>query len=165
MPQRGAVGAEFSARFPPRKRHAGKERATLGSGGPRVLLVLLFPSFFPAALACQCFFHTLLLAGLQIKGVALYLLNDVFLLHLALEAAQCIFQRLALLQSNFSHRNYTPRLVLFGPDSYCKGSAHKSRVMYDSRPVRGVAIPGERSDLFLNTSSVAPVGSAGEGRS
>ena len=42
----------FASRFPPQERDAGKERAALGSGGPRVLLVLLFPSFFPAALAC-----------------------------------------------------------------------------------------------------------------
>jgi len=120
MPRRCAAVAEFSVRFPPQERNARKERAALGSGGPRVLLVLLFPSFFPAALACQCFFHTLLLAGFQIKGVALYLLDNVFLLHLTLEAAQCVLEGLALLQSDFCQRNYTPRLVLFGPDSYCK---------------------------------------------
>ena len=50
-------------------------------------LVLFFTRFFPAALARQCFLHTLLLARLQVKGVTLDLLNDVFLLHLALEAA------------------------------------------------------------------------------
>jgi hypothetical protein len=109
-----------SACVPPQERNARMERAALGSGGPRVLLVLLFPSFFPAALTCQGFFHTLLLAGFQIEGVALYLLDDVFLLHLTLEAAQCVLKGLALLQSDFCQRNYTPRLVLFGPDSYCK---------------------------------------------
>jgi len=73
--------------------------------------VLLFSSFFPAALARQCFLHALFLAGFQIKGVALNLLNNVFLLHFALEAAQCILKGLALLQSDFCQRNYTPKLV------------------------------------------------------
>ena len=84
--------------------HHGEER-------PNNDLVLLFTSLLPAAFACQCFLHALLLAGLQIKGVALDLLNNVFLLHLALEAAQCIFKGLALLQSDFCQRNYTPKLV------------------------------------------------------
>jgi hypothetical protein len=75
------------------------------------LLVLLFPSFFPAAFARQRFFHALFLAGFQIKGVALYLLNYVFLLYLALETAQGIFEGLALLQSDFCQRNYTPKLA------------------------------------------------------
>ena len=38
-------------------------------------------------LTCQSFLSPSLLAGLQIEGVTLYLLDDVFLLHLALEAA------------------------------------------------------------------------------
>ena len=50
-------------------------------------LVLLFTRLLPTALASQCFFHALLLAGLQVKGVTLDLLDDVFLLHLALETA------------------------------------------------------------------------------
>jgi hypothetical protein len=73
--------------------------------------VLLFPSFFPAAFARQCFLHALFLAGFQIEGVTLDLLDDVLLLHLALEAAQCIFKGLTFLQSDFCQRNYTPKLV------------------------------------------------------
>jgi hypothetical protein len=73
--------------------------------------VLLFPSFFPAAFARQSYLHALFLAGFQVKGVALDLLNDVLLLHLALEAAQCIFKGLTFLQPNFCQRNYTPKLV------------------------------------------------------
>ena len=96
-----------------------KEWATLGEGGPKSL-VLLFASFLPAALARQRFFHTLLFAGLQVKGVTLNLLDDVFLLHFALETAQCIFEGFSLLQSNFCQRTDTPKLVLFGRDSYCK---------------------------------------------
>ena len=65
------------------KRH----RAAL-SGGPAVTLVLLFPSFFAAAFASQRFFHALLFARLEVKGVTLDFLNNVLLLDLTLEAAQ-----------------------------------------------------------------------------
>jgi hypothetical protein len=88
----------------------GKRAATRG-GAALFRLVLLFPSFFPAAFARQCFLHALLLARLQVKGVALNLLDYVLLLHLALEPAQCILKGLALLQSDFCQRNYTPKLV------------------------------------------------------
>jgi hypothetical protein len=88
----------------------GKRAATRG-GAALYRLILLFPSFFPAAFARQCFLHALLLARLQIKGVALNLLDYVLLLHLALETAQCILKGLALLQSDFCQWNYTPKLV------------------------------------------------------
>ena len=77
-------------------------------------LVLFFTRFFPAALARQCFLHTLLLARLQVKGVTLDLLDNVFLLHLALESTQCVFEGLALLKSYFCQLNYTPKPVPFG---------------------------------------------------
>jgi hypothetical protein len=35
-------------------------------------------------------------------------LDDVFLLHLALETAQCIFQRLTFLDNDFSHFLHSP---------------------------------------------------------
>jgi hypothetical protein len=95
---------------PGMRRRQGKGPFPRG-GAARYRSVLLFPSFLPAALARQCFFHALFLAGFQIKGVTLDLLNNVFLLHLALEAAQCILKGLALLQSDFCQRNYTPKLV------------------------------------------------------
>ena len=50
-------------------------------------LVLFFSRFFTRTLASQRGLHTLFLAGLQVKGVTLDLLDDVFLLHLALETA------------------------------------------------------------------------------
>jgi hypothetical protein len=77
-------------------------------------LVLFFACLFSAALARQRFLHALFFAGLQVKGVTLYLLDDVFLLHLALKATQCIFEGLALLKSNFCQLNYTPKPVPFG---------------------------------------------------
>jgi hypothetical protein len=73
--------------------------------------ICLFTRFLTAALACQRFFHPLLLAGLQIKGVTFHFLDNVFLLYLPLKTAERIFEGLALLQSDFSQTNYTPLLV------------------------------------------------------
>ncbi len=77
-------------------------------------LVLFFACFLSASLARQCFLDALFLARLQVKGVTLDLLDDVFLLHLALEATQRILEGLALLESYFCQLNYTPKLVPFG---------------------------------------------------
>ena len=79
-----------------------------------IVLVLLFACFFSAALTGQRFFYALFFARLQVKGVTLDLLNNVFLLHFALEATQCIFEGLALLKSYFCQLNYTPKPVPFG---------------------------------------------------
>ncbi len=98
--------------------NSGKRR--LGEAAPSAVLILLFASFFSASLTRQRFLDALFLAGFQIKGVTLNLLDNVFLLHFPLEPAERIFEGLPLLQSNFRQRNYTPKLVLFGPDSYCK---------------------------------------------
>ena len=62
----------------------------LGKSGPQGLF-LFFARFFPAAFARQRFLGTLFLAGFQVEGVALDLLDDVFLLHLALETPQGVF--------------------------------------------------------------------------
>jgi len=45
------------------------------------------------------------------KRSALDLLDNVFLLHFALETAQCILEGLALLQSDLCQPNNTPKLV------------------------------------------------------
>jgi hypothetical protein len=52
--------------------------------------------------------------------VALYLFNNVFLLHFALKTAQSVFEGLTLLQSYFGQKRYTPKLVRVGPVSYYK---------------------------------------------
>ena len=70
--------------------------------------ILLFPRLFPASFACKRFLDTLSLAGLQVKGVALNLLDDVFLLHLALKTSQRIFEGFALLESNFRQLTTPP---------------------------------------------------------
>ncbi|GEM_PF-1910624 len=104
------------------------ERTGAPPGGRRPfrLSILLFPGFLAAALASERFFDALLFAGLQVKGVALDLLDDVFLLHLTLKAAQCILKGLALLQSDLSQLDYTPKLVPFGLDKLLQGSESKS---------------------------------------
>ena len=90
-----------------------------GSDGPDSLILFL-TCLLAAALASQRFLDTLFLARLQVEGMTLDLLNDVFLLHLALETAESILEGFTLLESYFSQPNYTPKLVPLGPDSYCK---------------------------------------------
>ena len=46
-------------------------------------------------------------AGFHVEAVLLDFLDDVFLLHLALETAQCIFQRFTFLNTDFSHLDFT----------------------------------------------------------
>ncbi len=72
-------------------------------------LILFLPDLLAIALARQCFLHTLLLTWFQVKGVALYLFDNVFRLHLTLEPAQRIFKRLAFLNSNFCQGKYTSK--------------------------------------------------------
>jgi len=72
-------------------------------------LILFFTDFLAIALACQRFFHSLLLARFQVKGMALDFLDDVFSLHLAFETAQGILKGFAFLNSNFCQRGYTSK--------------------------------------------------------
>jgi len=52
-------------------------------------------------------FGAALLTRLHVIAVLLNLFDDVFLLHFALEPAQCIFQRFTFLNANFSHLDFT----------------------------------------------------------
>jgi hypothetical protein len=63
------------------------EQSRSGTERHFIALILFFTCLLSGALARECSLNTLLFAGLQVKGVALDLLDDVFLLHLALEAA------------------------------------------------------------------------------
>jgi len=53
-------------------------------------LFLFPPGLLAVPLACQRFLHAASLARLEVIGVALYLLDDVLLLDLSLEAPQSI---------------------------------------------------------------------------
>ena len=71
-------------------------------------LILFLACLFAGPLASQRSLHTLLFAGLQVKGVALDLLDDVFLLHLAFKAAQSILEGLSLLKPYFCQTDTPP---------------------------------------------------------
>jgi len=81
-------------------------RAAPGRSGP-LLLVLFLARFFTGSLASQRGFNPLFFAGLQVEGVTLDLLDDVFLLHLAFKATKSILEGFTLLKSNFC-QTYTP---------------------------------------------------------
>ena len=81
--------------------HPGKER-------PFGSLVLFFPCLLAAAFARQGFLYALFLARLQVEGVTLDLLDNVFLLHFALKTAQRILEGLTLLNSNFRQLTTPP---------------------------------------------------------
>ena len=64
---------------------------------------LRFPVLLLATpLARQRLLRATLVSRFQIERVLLDVLDDVFLLHFALEAAQCAFDRFALLHLDFS---------------------------------------------------------------
>ena len=73
-------------------------------------LFLLFASLFAVPFAGKRFFHAFLFARLEIKGVPLYLFNNVFLLYFSLKAAQGVLQWFALLHSNFGQTDTPPYL-------------------------------------------------------
>jgi len=66
----------------------------------------LFANLFSGTLSCQSLLHPALLARLQVEGVTLHFLDDVFGYNLALEATKGVLQRLALLQSNFCQAHH-----------------------------------------------------------
>ena len=73
-----------------------------------VCLILLFANFLASALASECGFDAFFLAGLQVKGVALNLFDDVFLLNFPLEPPQSVLEGFTLLQSNFRQTDTPP---------------------------------------------------------
>src|SRR5438046_8737983 len=73
----------------------------LGNWRPNRSLVLFFPCLLATAFTRQCFLYALFLARLQVEGVTLNLLENIFLLHFALETAQGGLVVLSLLSSEF----------------------------------------------------------------
>jgi hypothetical protein len=71
-------------------------------------LILLLTDLLAIALAGKRFFHALLFTRLQIKRVTLDFLDNVFRLHLALEAPQCVLKGFAFLYSNLCQENTPP---------------------------------------------------------
>ncbi len=76
-------------------------------------LILLTPLLFPETLTREGFFGTTTLARLHVVAVLLDFFDDVFRLHLTLEAPESVFQRLTLLNNNFGHAYSPPSPVRF----------------------------------------------------
>ena len=74
----------------------------------RSSLVLFLACFLAAALASQRFLDSLSLAGLQVKRMTLYFLDNVLGLYLPLEPPQRVFEGFTLLKSNFRQRTTPP---------------------------------------------------------
>jgi|SRR5579863_5581441 hypothetical protein len=87
---------------------ARSSRAAPGKERPLAALILFLACLLAGSLASQRSLYTLLFAGLQVEGVALYLLDDVFLLHLALKAAQSILEGFPLLKPYFCQTDTPP---------------------------------------------------------
>jgi hypothetical protein len=89
-------------------------------------LVQLPPLLFAETLARKCLLRAALLARLHVITVLFDFLDDVFLLHLALEPPQSIFQGLTFLNTDFGHLKFTrlPMHVAMMAinDKYYKGS-------------------------------------------
>jgi hypothetical protein len=76
---------------PPPRLQAGWKEALRFAFHPRLTaagLVLTLSCLLPAAFASQSFLDSPFLSGFQIEGVFLNLLDNVFLLHLALETSK-----------------------------------------------------------------------------
>jgi hypothetical protein len=69
-------------------------------------LIPVFTGLLSGTLLSQILFDPPSLARLQIEGVALYVLNNVFRLNLSLETSERVLQRFAFLQSNFRHSRH-----------------------------------------------------------
>ena len=93
----------------PDSRKCGAEPRGKRIGGPRCfgaasLSLIRFPPLLLAqSLPRKRFFGPALLAGLHVEAMLLDFLDDVFLLHLALETPQGIFQGFILLDDDFCH--------------------------------------------------------------
>ena len=92
--------------------HLGEGQMELGhsgGSGPSCLASVLFLArLLPCALAGESSFHALFLTRLQVEGMTFYFLDDIFLLHFALETAQSIFKRFTLLKPYFGQTDTPP---------------------------------------------------------
>lgn len=85
------------------------EEETACPGYEAEKLILLLTDLLAITLACKRFLHAFLFTGFQIKRVTLDFLDDVFRLHLALKAPQCVLKGFAFLYSNLCQEKYTSK--------------------------------------------------------
>src|SRR5262245_24594908 len=71
--------------------------------GTSLCLLRLAPELLPVPLSSKRLLGPTLVSGFQIERVLLDVLDDVFLLDLALEAAECTFDGLAFLNLDLGH--------------------------------------------------------------
>ena len=129
-----------------------------GSAALKAARLICFPSLLlTQSLPRKRFFSAALFAGLHVKAMLLDFLNDVFLLHFALEAPQCVFQRLTFLDNDFGHYEFTPNpvrigflaapcelaaghrpqiIIACGPQSGHADTAHKTAMVFTGAPVK-----------------------------
>src|SRR5271168_1863251 len=88
----------------------GSAAQRLGEGGmeaalgrPPLHLIRFSPLLLAQSLPRKRFLRPALFAGFHVEAVLLDFLDDVFLLHLALETAQGVFQGFTLLNDDFCH--------------------------------------------------------------
>jgi hypothetical protein len=116
-------------------------------------LILFLANLLAIPLACKCFLDALLLAGLQVKGVTLHFLDDVFLLHLALEAAECVLEGFTLLETYFCQCKNTP---LSGHDGQISGYRKTTRNARSAERSLGRAAAAEPKSVTPNC-AILPV--------
>src|SRR5216684_4600856 len=142
----------FSALRGPDSRKCGAELRRKRKGDPAITgpprsLIRFPPLLLAQSLPRKRFLGPALLAGFHVEAMLLDFLDDVFLLHLALETPQGIFQGFILLDDDFSHWFNSPPirfgLVSCGASSrpccsrlYCCG--HRPYANYRMYwPIRG----------------------------
>jgi hypothetical protein len=82
----------------------------------RLLRLFDFPAtLLPVPFARQRLFDAQFFARLQVEGVPLDFFNDVFLLHLTLEASEGVLQGFTLLESDFSQSENTSQPTTDSP--------------------------------------------------
>jgi len=90
------------------RRGARFEQGRPGKERPYAALILFFTGLLASTLASERSFYTLFLARLQVEGVTLDLLDNVFLLHFALETTQSVLEGFPLLKSYFCQTDTPP---------------------------------------------------------
>ena len=108
-------------------------------------LVRFPPLLFAQSLPRKRFFSPALLTGLHIEAMLLDFLDDVFLLHLALEAAQSILQGFTFLNNDFSHVEFTPNPVRIG---ILRCRLKRRTAPWDYRMLGGSYARGQADGIF-----------------
>src|SRR5580704_15098449 len=98
-------------------------RKTQGPDCVLLRLVLLASLLLAQTLARQRLFRAPLFTGLHVEAMLLNFLDNILLLHLALETTQSVFKGLTFLNDDFSHAEiHLPSLLsTTGPQARCFG--------------------------------------------